>query len=407
VSEAERDAAWTEERSDEGRRRLGRGAERTGSPVSEAERTGSPVTGATRRRVIVEADGGSRGNPGPAGYGAVVVDATTGEMLAERNGAIGVTTNNVAEYQGLIAGLQAAADVGAAEVEVRMDSRLVVEQMTGRWQIKHPVLRPLAAKAAQLASRFARTSYVWVPRERNRRADALANAAMDGRPVAGRAPGPAAPAGSGGSSWEPRVGAPLRVLLIRHGETELTAQRRYSGRGDVPLTERGRAQGQAVAARVMALGAPLTAVVTSPLERCTRTAEQFVGTPVVIDPDLTECDFGAWEGHTFADVRERWRAELAAWLESTAVAPPGGESFDAVGERAARALARLRATYAEGVVAVISHVTPLKLILRDALAATDVFLYRCYLDPAGLSIVDFWPDGGIAVRTVNDTAHLR
>lgn len=80
-------------------------------------------------RVIVEADGGARENPGPAGYGAAVREAGTGEVLVERAEVIGVATNNVAEYAGLIAGLQAAADVGAVEVEVRMDSKLVVEQM--------------------------------------------------------------------------------------------------------------------------------------------------------------------------------------------------------------------------------------------------------------------------------------
>src|SRR5262245_8298939 len=134
-----------------------------------------------RLKVIVEADGGARGNPGPAGYGAVVREAATGETLLERGEAIGVATNNVAEYSGLIAGLQAAADLGAVEVEVRMDSRLVVEQMSGRWQIKHPGLRPLAARAAALISRFDTVRFTWIPRERNRRADALANAAMDGR----------------------------------------------------------------------------------------------------------------------------------------------------------------------------------------------------------------------------------
>src|SRR5690349_14339616 len=123
--------------------------------------------------VIVEADGGSRGNPGPAGYGAVVRDATTGDVLTERLGTLGVTTNNVAEYSGLIAGLTAAAELGADDVEVRMDSKLVVEQMAGRWKIKHPGLRPLAAQAATLVRGFTSVRYTWVPRERNKRADAL------------------------------------------------------------------------------------------------------------------------------------------------------------------------------------------------------------------------------------------
>jgi probable phosphoglycerate mutase len=132
------------------------------------------------RRLVVEADGGSRGNPGPAGYGAVVRDAATGEVLAEVSDSLGRATNNVAEYSGLIAGLRAAARVArGADVEVRMDSKLVVEQMSGRWQIKHPDMRPLAAKARDTARALGRVSYTWVPRTRNAHADRLANQAMD------------------------------------------------------------------------------------------------------------------------------------------------------------------------------------------------------------------------------------
>ncbi len=134
-------------------------------------------------KLIVEADGGSRGNPGPAGYGAVVLDPATEEVLAERAEGLGVATNNVAEYQGLIAGLRAARELGATDVEVRMDSKLVVEQMSGRWKVKHPAMQPLAREAAALVRDIGRVSFGWVPRERNRRADALANQAMDAQAV--------------------------------------------------------------------------------------------------------------------------------------------------------------------------------------------------------------------------------
>jgi probable phosphoglycerate mutase len=129
--------------------------------------------------VIVEADGGSRGNPGPAGYGAVVLDPDTDQVLVERAEGLGVTTNNVAEYRGLIAGLRAAVELGATEVDVRMDSKLVVEQMSGRWKIKHPAMQPLAQEAAELAREIGSVRYEWIPRLRNSRADALANQAMD------------------------------------------------------------------------------------------------------------------------------------------------------------------------------------------------------------------------------------
>ncbi|WP_422755173.1 bifunctional RNase H/acid phosphatase [Micromonospora sp. WMMD708] len=375
------------------------------------------------RAVVIEADGGSRGNPGPAGYGAVVRDPVTGEVLAERAESIGTATNNVAEYRGLIAGLEAAAELGAAEVDARMDSKLVVEQMCGRWQIKHPGLRPLAAQAAALVDRFESVRFSWIPRERNRHADALANAAMDtaaGRPgraqdreVAARAATPSTgtdPATTK-ASWEPRPSfTATRLILVRHGETEWTVQHRYAGRADVPLSESGQAQARATATRVAALAPSVAAVLSSPLSRCTATAGAIAaalgGLPVRPQDDWIECDFGDWDGHTFAEVRDRWPGELDAWLASTRVAPPGGESFTEVGQRVDRAMVALREAYPGETVVVVSHVSPIKLALRDALAAGDAFLHRLYLDAAGISVLDMWPDGGVAVRSVNDTAHL-
>ncbi|MEU8181686.1 bifunctional RNase H/acid phosphatase [Micromonospora sp. NPDC049047] len=374
------------------------------------------------RVVSVEADGGSRGNPGPAGYGAVVRDAETGEVLAERSESLGTATNNVAEYQGLIAGLTAAAELGAAEVDVRMDSKLVVEQMCGRWQIKHPGLRPLAAEAAGLVGRFTAVRFAWIPREQNRHADALANAAMDaaaGRPTrtptTGQPPAATAPGSdpaTAPASWEPRpTFTATRLILVRHGETEYTEQRRYSGRGDVPLSAKGRAQALATGARVAALAPSVAAVVSSPLSRCTATAAAITAAlggdvPVRTEDDLIECDFGQWEGRTFAEVREQWPGEMDAWLASPRIAPPDGESFTHVAERAQRVMAGLLTAYPGETVVVVSHVSPIKLVLRDALAAGDGFLHRLFLDAAGISVLDRWPDGGVAVRTVNDTAHL-
>ncbi|MEU5781988.1 bifunctional RNase H/acid phosphatase [Micromonospora lupini] len=381
------------------------------------------------RVVVVEADGGSRGNPGPAGYGAVVRDSETGEVLAERSESLGTATNNVAEYQGLIAGLRAAAEVGAAEVDVRMDSKLVVEQMCGRWQIKHPGLRPLAAQAATLVGRFGAVRFTWIPRDQNRHADALANAAMDaaagrptpppaslGAPASASAPAGGASTGSdpatAPASWEPRPSfTATRLILVRHGETAYTEQGRYSGRGDVPLSERGRAQARATGARVAALAPSVAAVLSSPLSRCTATAAAIAGAvggdvPVRTEADLIECDFGQWEGRTFAEVRQQWPGEMDAWLASPRIAPPGGESFTQVAERVHRVVDALPKAYPGETVVVVSHVSPIKLALRDALAASDAFLHRLFLDAAGISVLDLWPDGGIAVRTVNDTAHL-
>jgi len=130
-------------------------------------------------RFIVEADGGSRSNPGPAAYGAVVFDGVTREVVAERAEYIGTASNNVAEYSGLVAGLEAVRELDpTATVEVRMDSKLVVEQMSGRWKIKHPDMQKLAAQAREVLPP-SQVSYTWIPRAQNSAADALVNQALD------------------------------------------------------------------------------------------------------------------------------------------------------------------------------------------------------------------------------------
>jgi ribonuclease HI len=139
------------------------------------------VSAAPQRELIVEADGGSRGNPGPAGSGAVVIDAATGEVLAEIGVEVGIASNNVAEYRGMLAGVAKAISIDpGARVRIRMDSKLVVEQMSGRWKIKHPAMQVLAAEARELLARTTHR-FEWIPRAENSRADRLANEAMDRR----------------------------------------------------------------------------------------------------------------------------------------------------------------------------------------------------------------------------------
>lgn len=352
-------------------------------------------------KVIVEADGGSRGNPGPAGYGAVVWSADHTAVLAERKAAIGTATNNVAEYRGLIAGLEGAVDVGATEVAVTMDSKLVVEQMSGRWRIKHPDLVPLNQRAAELAKSFEEVTYSWIPRERNSHADRLANAAMDAERDTVATP-------SSSPGWTGARGTPTRMLLLRHGQTELSVQRRYSGRGNPPLTELGRRQADAAAGYLADHGG-IAAVVSSPLERAVATATAAadkLGLPVTVEADLIETDFGAWEGLTFSEAAQRDPDLHGRWLRDTSLAPPDGESFDAVAERVRRARSRIVADYAGATVLVVSHVTPIKTMLRLALDAGEGILYRLHLDLASLSIAEFYPDGVSSVRLVNQTAYL-
>jgi ribonuclease H / adenosylcobalamin/alpha-ribazole phosphatase len=355
--------------------------------------------------LIVEADGGARGNPGPAGYGAVVRDAATGAVLAERNGGLGVTTNNVAEYQGLIAGLEAAVELGAAEVDVRMDSKLVIEQMSGRWRVKHANLQPLAIRAGELARSLGTVRFTWIPRERNAHADRLANEAMDagsGKPSRDR-PG-----------WSGATGVPTRLLLLRHGQTALSFERRYSGRGDVALTDLGhqqaRAAGKHLAGMTGVIGADGVApVLASPLQRARSTAQAVVdatGGDLRLHDGLLETDFGDWEGLTFLEVSERYRQLHSRWLSDPSVDPPNGESLHTVFERVCALRDELVQQYSGRTVVVVSHVTPIKALLRLGLDAGPSIFYHLHLDLASLSIVEFYPDGHSSVRLVNDTSYL-
>ena len=355
-------------------------------------------------KVLIEVDGGSRGNPGPAGYGCVVFSADRGQVLAEHAQAIGVTTNNVAEYRGLIAGLEEARRLGANEVGVSMDSKLVVEQMAGRWKVKHPAMAELQQQARALASTFDSVTYQWIPREQNTHADRLANEAMDS--AAADPPGEAVAVPP--AAWTGNQGAPTRLLLLRHGQTEFSRQRRYSGRGNPELTETGRSQADA-AARYLAQRGGIDAVISSPLQRAYDTASAAataLGLDVVVDDDLIETDFGAWEGLTFAEAHERDPDLHGNWLRDTSLRPPAGESFDDVAERVQRARARIIAENAGRTVLLVSHVTPIKTLLRLALHAGPSILHRLHLDLASLSIAEFYPDGGSSVRLVNQTSYL-
>ncbi|MYU52098.1 MULTISPECIES: bifunctional RNase H/acid phosphatase [Streptomyces] len=391
------------------------------------------------RTFIVEADGGSRGNPGPAGYGAVVLDPATGEALAEAAEFIGTATNNVAEYKGLLAGLRAAHALDPqARIHVRMDSKLVVEQMSGRWKIKHPDMRPLAAEAKTVFPPT-QVTYEWIPREQNKHADRLANEAMDAgrigkqweprdsraalatgsaRSTAARAADEAAeaaaaprtPAAGWGAAAD--LGTPATFVLLRHGETALTPEKRFSGSGggDPELSAAGRRQATAAAAALAARGT-VQAVVSSPLRRCRETADTVaarLGLEVRIEDGLRETDFGAWEGLTFAEVRERHPEDLTAWLGSTKAAPTGGgESFATVARRVAVARDKLIARYTGKTVLLVTHVTPIKMLVRLALGAPPESLYRMELSAASLSAVAYYADGNASLRLLNDTSHLR
>ncbi|MGW0207765.1 bifunctional RNase H/acid phosphatase [Streptomyces sp. NPDC003233] len=389
------------------------------------------------REFIVEADGGSRGNPGPAGYGTVVREATTGEPLAEVAEYIGVATNNVAEYRGLVAGLRAVHALDpAAMVHVRMDSKLVIEQMSGRWKIKHPDMKPLATEAKSIFPPE-QVTYEWIPREQNKHADRLANEAMDAgsrgeqwSPSESTAAlkttsGAAAPPGeqrpttpdeqhvsTPGWGSAPDLGAPATFVLLRHGETPLTPQKRFSGSGGTnpSLSAAGREQAHRTA-EALARRGTIQAVIASPLTRTRETAAVVaarLGLEVTIEDGLRETDFGAWEGLTFGEVRDRYPDDLNAWLADPEAHPTGGgESFAETATRIAATRDKLVAAHAGRTVLLVSHVTPIKTFVRLALGAPPESVFRMELSAASLSAVAYYADGNASVRLFNDTSHLR
>jgi broad specificity phosphatase PhoE len=198
------------------------------------------------------------------------------------------------------------------------------------------------------------------------------------------------------------------LLLVRHGQTVMSAARRYSGRGNPELTPAGLRQAAAVAER-LAKVPDIAAVITSPLGRARQTADRIArstGVPVTELDDLTETDFGAWEGMTFAEAARHDPDRHKAWLADPSVTSPGGESFDQVHERVRLAGQRIVAEHDGATVVVVSHVTPIKTLLRIGLDAGPSVLFRLHLDLASLSVVEFFPDGNTSVRLVNDTTHL-
>src|SRR5882757_765162 len=371
----------------------------------------------TGRRLVVEADGAARGNPGPASYGAVVRDADTGEVLAERCATLGETTNNVAEYSGLIAALEAAFELDhAARVEVRMDSKLVIEQMAGRWAVKHANLKPLATRARALIPTSDRVSWTWIPRAQNGHADRLANQALDGGPTevvtppsGGDVVVSAAPAAPKIIGWASDLGTTTTLRLLRHAQTPHTVQRRFSGGAtDPPLTEIGEQQAN-VTARHLSTAGRLDLIVSSPLLRARQTAAAAgaaLAVDVVVDEDLRECNFGVWDGLTFEEVREGWPEEIAAWLASPALAPPGGESLREVAARVSNAQERMLDRHAGQNLLVVAHVSPIKMLIRFALDGPEHLIHKLQLAPASLSTVAWYGDGNSALHSFNDTGHL-
>ena len=379
------------------------------------------------RALIVEADGGSRGNPGVAGYGALVRDAKTHALLWEGAAPLGKASNNVAEYSGLIAGLRAARRIDpAADIEVRMDSKLVVEQMAGRWKIKHQDMRRLALEARDELAELSRTggsvTFTWIPREENKAADALSNTGMDGRTV-DRMLGDAETADLAESATEqlidpqpttslaaelpPDLGPATRVLLIRHGITDYTAASRLDGRGgaDPSLNDTGREQAAAAgrATAHLLAGAPAR-VLTSSLARAKQTGEAVaaaVGVSPEVDPDFDEQNFGDWDGASIPDLVRDFPDELAAMRNDPDYARPGGESHAELAARVVAAFERVVA--AGGTTVVVCHRKPIMVVLAHLLQIPHETVWRLAAAPGSLTAVEVWEDGNASIAFTNRT----
>jgi probable phosphoglycerate mutase len=285
-----------------------------------------------------------------------------------------------------------------------MDSKLVVEQMSGRWKIKHPDMRPLAMQANRLAPPG--TTYTWIPRAQNAHADRILNEALDraaGNPVStssttrGTATTREEPKEEPKRGWSPDQPT-TTLVLVRHGVTSHTVDKRFSsglGGSNPGLTDEGRAQMRATADWLAPLADGIDVVVSSPVRRTHESAEILgarLEKPVLTDDGLAEMEFGSWDGLTFAEIQERHPDELDRWLGSLDEAPGGGESFRVVEKRVLGSLERLLSEYAGQTVLAVSHVTPIKVLVAHALTAPLEAVYRMELAPASVTVLSFFAD---------------
>jgi len=195
-------------------------------------------------------------------------------------------------------------------------------------------------------------------------------------------------------------------VLVRHGATEHTGERRLSGRNDLALDAAEQAQAAEIAARSFG---DIDALLSSPLRRARETADAIAATlavPVSVDDSFAEVDFGAFEGMTFAEARAAFPDEFDAWVGSPEVAPPGGESFATLARRVRRGRDAIVAKHPDAAVLVVTHVSPIKMLVRAALDAPLAGIFHMHLDIASVSTLDYLGDGSATLRLFNDTSHL-
>lgn len=367
--------------------------------------------------IFLYADGASRGNPGPASYGCVLFDQDM-QVIAEMGENLGIRTNNYAEYQGVIAGLRYLQEQKLGpQITIRMDSKLVIEQLAGRWKIKHPEMRELAFEASRLLAGLDVT-FEWIPRELNSHADALGNRALDDGDFESGSRALIALAGVQPKSIRaPRqTSEPTTIVVIRHGHTIMTEGNLISGSNgeDPSLSDLGMREA-ALAAKETAsllarfgLAAP-SSIYHSPQLRTTQTAEFFeaeFGLKAIPNSDLREIGFGSWEGVGMDEIETRQTSEVEAWRGSITARPPGGESVADLEKRVLESLEAIIASHSGQSVILVSHMMPSRAIARRALKASQETAWSIQFSPASVSIYRFFGRDLAEVFSLNSSSHL-
>lgn len=365
--------------------------------------------------IFIYADGASRGNPGPASYGVSIV-SDNGEIIAEFGEVLGVRTNNYAEYQGVIAALRYLSGTNHRVITIRMDSKLVIEQLSGRWKVKSEDMRELVAEASRLLGPFTAT-LEWIPREQNSRADELANRALDGEAI------DFAPAQLELAGVQPRsiraprqVNEPTTIVLVRHGHTKMTERDLIAGGdGDDPeLSELGLMDAQGAAKAIAPLLEfnrlpPAELVIHSPMVRTTQTAGVVaaeLGVPLAQDERLREIGFGSWNGQEMTIIAQDNPELVRSWQGSMSVKPDGGESIADLRDRIQPLLNEITQEYSGKTVVLVSHMMPIRTIAALSAKGSDSLFWSVNFAPGSVSILRFFGTEFAEQFVINSCHHL-
>lgn len=365
--------------------------------------------------IFVYCDGASRGNPGPASYGVSIVTENA-TVIAEFGEALGERTNNYAEYQGVIAALRYLSDTDYRDITIRMDSKLVIEQLSGRWKVKSEDMRELVSEASRLLGPF-NASLEWIPREQNSRADELANLALDGQ-LPEFAPAQIELAGVQPRSIRaPRqTKEPVTLVLVRHGHTKMTERDLIAGGdgSDPELSELGELDAAAAAGAIPRLleyfKLPQPAkLLHSPMVRTTQTAHRIgleLGLALEPEERLREIGFGSWNNHEMTTISSENPELVRSWQGSMSVKPDGGESIQDLVNRIEPLIATLTEDASGKTVVLVSHMMPVRTISALSAKGAQNLFWSTNFSPGSITIVRFFGTEFAEQFVINSCQHL-